>query len=223
MKKVKDDPKLDTGCVKLYLDDISSIVESMQEINKDGKVEITVGGYQFPNIESLSELKQKEHKEISISYETKSPYARISFWVTKKNTHLSYYQSDNSLAFKGAFANIEKIILKSRRKWDWVELFFYLSMSLGTSVSLLLLQGKVDKNPTMTNIGFGIAGIMLISLAMYLFTIPIRVSQIILVEKIEHNTFWKRNKDTILISSISSVVSFLLGVLGTLFVQSLGK
>jgi hypothetical protein len=45
MKKIQDKPEVVTGCVKLYLDDISSIVESIQEIAKDGKLEITVGGY----------------------------------------------------------------------------------------------------------------------------------------------------------------------------------
>lgn len=212
MKKVKDNPELDTGCVKLYLDDISAIVESMQAINKDGKLEITVGGYQFSSVESLSELKQKEHKEISITYEMSSPYGRMRFWVGKKSAHLSYYQSDDSLAFRGAFSNIEKIVVARRRKWDSIEKFYYVAMSLGTTVSILLLQGRVNKNPTMTNIGFGIAAVMLVALAMFLFTIPVRVSQIILVGKIEHNTFWKRNKDTILISSISSFISFLLAL-----------
>ena len=223
MKKVKDDPKLDTGCVKLYLDDISSVVESMQEVNKDGELEIKVGGYEFSNVASLSELKQKEHDEISITYKISSPYARMSFGVSKKNTHFWYHQSGDTLSFIGAYSNIEKIILARRRKWEWVETFFYVAMSLGTTVSVLLLQGQVNNNPLMTNIGFGIAAVMLVSLAMFLFTIPVRKSKIVLVEKIEHSTFWKRNEDTLLISSISSAISFLLGVFGTLLVQWLGK
>lgn len=224
MKKIKDNPKLNTGCVKLYLDDIISIVESIQEVNKDGKLEIKVGGYQFSSLANLSELKQKEHDEISITYEILVlPYARMSFWVDKKNAHFSYYQSEDSLVFKGVYSNIEKIVLARRRKWEWVETFFYIAMSLGTPASIFLLTGQVNSNPLITNLGFGIAAVMLVALAMFLFTIPVRKSRIILVEKIEHNTFWKRNKDAILISSISSVISFLLGVLGTLFVQSLGK
>lgn len=224
MKKIKDDLKLNTGCVKLYLDDILSIVESMQEINKDGELEIKVGGYQFSNLESISGLKQKEHQEIDIIYKMSSPYySRISLWVTKNSAHLSYSPSDDILAFKGAFSNIERIILANRRKWDWVDRFFYVSASIGTGASIFLLQGQVNKNPAMTYIGFGLAFIMLTAFAMYLFTIPVRVSKIVLVEKIEHSTFWKRNKDTLLISSISGIVSLLLGILGTLFVQSLGK
>lgn len=224
MKKIKDDLKLNTGCVKLYLDDILSIVEAMQEINKNGELEIKVGGYQFSSLESISNLKQKEHQEIDITYRMSSPqYSRISLWIGKNSSHLSYSPSEDILAFRGAFSNIERIILAKRRRWDWVDRFFYVTASLGTGMSIFLLQGQVSNSPTMTNIGFGLAIIILTAFAMFLFTIPVRVSKIILVEKIEHSTFWKRNKDTLLISSISGIVSFLLGILGTLFVQSLGK
>lgn len=225
MKKIQENPELNTGCVKLYLDDIVSVVDSMQEIKskEEGKLRIIVGGYEFSSVDELSELKQKEHQEIRIKYETSSPYSSFSLSVSKKSTHLSYYSSNDSAMFRGVFSNIERIINARRLKWEWVETFLSFTASFGILISIILLQGQVNNNPTMTNIGFGLAIVMLTAFAMFLFTIPVRVSKIILVEKIEHNTFWKRNKDTILISSISGIVSFLLGILGTLFVQSLGK
>jgi hypothetical protein len=220
MKKVRENPKLNTGCVRLYMDDIVSIVESMQEISEKGELKITVGGYEFPSLEKLVDLKQKEHQEIEIEYKTDSPYSRYSLSISKKNSYLSYYSPEDSAIFKGVFLDIERLINSRRLKWGWVETFFYTTASFGTLISILLLQGQVNNEPIITNIGFALGVIMLIAFALFLFTIPVRVSKIILVEKIEHNTFWKRNKD---ISSISSVVSFLLGILGTLFVQSLGK
>jgi hypothetical protein len=219
MEKVKESPELRTGCVKLYLDDISSIVESMQAINENGKLKITVGGYQFSSIEDLSEIKQKEHNEIDIMYEMSSPYGSMTFRAYKKHTHLEYYQSDNSLAFRGAFSNIEKIVIARRRKWGWVEKFFWGATSLGLPVAILIMLGQVNNNPTITTIGILFSGIMLVAFVMFLVTIPVRVSKIILVEKIEHSTFWKRNKDKIWIAFISSLMT----LAGTLFIQSLGK
>jgi hypothetical protein len=174
-------------------------------------------------VEELADIKQKEHGGIKISYQIPDAFLLITFSVSKTLTHLFSFPTSDTLALRGAFSKIERLVQARRRKWDWVETPFYIAMSLGTTVSFLLLQAQVTKNPILTNIGFGIAAIMLFALALFLFTIPARKSKIILVEKSEHSTFWKRNQDTILISSISSVISFLLGILGTLFVQSLGK
>ena len=168
-------------------------------------------------------MTQKEHDGIKISYQIQSSFLFITFSVGKTYTRLGSFPTSDSLALRGAFSNIERLVQARRRKWDWVETLFYLAMSLGTTVSILFLQAQVNKNPILTYIGFGIAAVMLIALALFLFTIPVRKSKIILVEKSEHSTFWKRNQDTILISSISSLISFLLGILGTLFVQSLVK
>ena len=223
MKKIQENPKLDTGYVKLYLGDILSIVDAMQEVNRDGELKITVGGYEFSDVDNVSELKQKEYQSMDIEYKITSPYSMFRFWVRKNSTHLSYYSSDASLALRGAFSNIERIILAGRRKLEWIEKFFYLAMSFGITASILLLQGQINQNPLLTNIGYSIAGVMLAALAMYLFTIPIRASKIILVDNVDHDTFWKRNKDTVIISAISGIISLLLGILGTLFVQSLGK
>lgn len=223
MKKIKENPELDTGSVKLYLDDILSIVESMQEVEANGELEITVGGYQFSSTDELAELNQKEHQSICIVYKTSTLYSTARFLVSKKYAHLSYSSIEDSLALRGAFANIERIILTHRRKWDWVFWFFYGAMCFGMSVSIFLLLGKVNQSPVMTYIGFGIAAVMLIALAMFLFTIPVRASKIILADKIEHDTFWKQNKDTVIVTAISSTISFILGVLGTLLVQVLSK
>ncbi|HEY3312152.1 MAG TPA: hypothetical protein VGK00_10985 [Anaerolineales bacterium] len=223
MKKIRENPSFFTGYVKLYLDDIISIIDSMQEINKGGELKITVGGYEFSSIDKISELKQKEHKSIGIEIRTSTPYSRFSLSVTKKNTFLSCSPNDDFLAYQGAFSNIKRIILARRRKWEWVEMFFYVSTSVGASISIITLIGMLNNLPLIVYIGYGIFGLIFIASLLYLFTIPVRVSKIILIDKIDEDTFWKRNKDKILISAISSILSFLLGILGTLFVQSISK
>lgn len=211
MKKVDEFPQLDTGSVKLYLDDISSIVETIQKTSKDGKIYITVGGYQLSSMDEISKLDKKEYDSIEIECHTFSPYQRFRFWVNKGGVHLTYYASDNSLVLKGAFSSIEQIILAHRRKWDWVEPFFYRFSSIAGALLLpCSILFFVTHNLVVMSIDIG--GIILYSIIilMYLLTKPVRVSKIVLVSPIPHDTFWKRNKDAILVNAITGVIGLVI-------------
>jgi len=223
MKKIKETPKLDTGAVKIYLDDIRSIVEFLREMNPDGILEINIGGYQFTNIDELSELKQKEYQILSLSYKVSSPYTNFDFWVSKSHTNLSYYCSEDSLVVRGTFANIEKFVLSRRRKWQWVDTFFYPTLGFSIPSVIFILEGVTFQEPILTFFGYALFAVTLFALVLFLFTISHRKSQVILVDKADYSSFWSRNKEKILIASISSAITFLLGVLGTLFAQSLNK
>ena len=202
------------------MDDIRSIVDAAQDIGKDGKLKISIGGYEFSSIEELSQLKQKEHDSIQMSYQTSSPYSSFEVSVRNRYSSVSFYpSSENRLIAKGAFASVEKLILSKRRKWQWVDTFFYASTGLLTGVSLLLLQGKVYKDLFATYLGLGIGIIWILGLILFVSTAPLRKSKIVIVDKADHSSFWNRNKDQILITVISSIVTFILGVISGYFLK----
>jgi hypothetical protein len=182
-------------------------------------MKIGVGDYECSTLSDLEQARQKDFNSIDITYRTSSPYTRVTFRAWKKYAYLEC--SDDTPLSQGIFSKIEHLLLARRRNWQWVETLFLISMGLGAVSSLFIIMGRVYETPALTIVGFAIVTLWLSSLLLYLATFPVRKSEITLAEEDERQTFWMRNRDTIIVAIISSIVSLLFGIIGTIIIQGL--
>ena len=125
--------------------------------------------------------------------------------------------------YLGAFGKIEKLLNSCRRKWQWVVTLYYLVLGLGITLSLFNIIDKLFEEPISTYIAIGNSLIMLIAIFFYFSTIQTRKNKIILEYRTNHNTFWKRNKDKLIVGFFSSIITFFLTIIGALIIQSIRK
>jgi len=221
MKKIKEKPSYSAGPCKLYLDDILEIVDAMRELDceDDAKLEIVVGGYELTETSEFQNMKQKEHNEIEISYKNSNPFSMIILTVRESYTLLSCSEVENSLALRGAFSIVEKIISTHIQKWKWVEKVTIFNFIPGLLGIIFVIYGFLLDLPAFTYFGIANSLLVIVIFLLYVFTIPVRKSKVVLVEKDMRDTFWNRNKDSL----IKSFILFGLGVISTIAIQILIK
>jgi len=223
MEKVREIPKFADGPLKLYLDDIMEIISLMREVDEKGELEIVVGDYRLSDLQEIKNIKPKEHKELVIRFNVSEPYATLSLRISEKYSTFEYFSAEDSLALQGVFSQIEKILLSARRQWRWVEQIFSVATGVLITAPIFILEGEVFNGSFLTAMGVVMTLVWLFAAFLFILTKPVRKSKIILVNKAEHTTFWKRNKDAIILTTFSSLLSFILGILATLLLQQFGK
>jgi len=219
MKKIVEQPRLETGPIKLYLNDILAIVEVFNELDEEGYLGITIGGYLLSNVNELSQLKPKEYQEIEIEFMTNAPHSSIKLTVRDTSTRLTCYSEDGALALRGVFAKAEKIILACKRKGQTIKNYSWVAYIPMILIIPFVILWIIFHEPILSYIFYSILiGGLIISL-LGVFTLLFIKSRIILIDRIEQGTFWKRNKDKIYLMIISSTITFILGILSVLVIQ----
>jgi len=223
MRKIESIPSRRYGPVKLYLDDIASIIDAFQQLSADSNVTITIGGYECSGIEEVASLKQKEHDRLEIEMCTPSPGYKMNINVEKDSSRLLFLRYHDLLRANGLLSEVERIIKSRVRKWKRVEPFFNTVAPLGTSTAFFIAMGQINQQSLLVLIGLFFAALIAIGALLMLATGPMRSSKVILSYQSDESTYWMRNKDKIITTLISSSITFILGIIATLIVQSIGK
>ena len=213
MEKKKKDLYVNFGPVKIYKEQIKLIVDKLAELDETW---IAVNDYVLSSFEEIDDFKDVKINELFIHSQYKESLDHLYLKVIKNQCTL--LATTDSTFMQGIFAYIEKIISERKRKCRWIESLFYFVAPFGTTISLLIIQLKVYESETLEYIGYSLFGVMVLIIVLYLSTIGMRKSEVI-ISKEQKNNFWKRNKDTIIVAVITSILS----ILFTLFTQWLLK
>jgi len=196
--------------VKLYLDDVEEIVDSFKEIS--GKVMISTDEY---SVDAVSELSEIHHiKELTIW--SGLPY--LGLMVTRHYVSLRSLGS-SSTQMRGVASKISDI-LKSRTRLYPLSLLSTASPYLGVVWGLLLPLGLISiaegvRNKQLWLFSLGSAATVLGMVMAYLGIFGLG-SRIISKKRSAEESFWERNKDTVVVSTIMLFLGALLTFLGQL-------
>jgi hypothetical protein len=212
------------GPVRIYKNDIEGIVEILEKFHDDGesrepKIDISIGDYELSSIDELSEVKEKPIREMALEYKLYNPFVCIDLDISEESSRL--YCSEDSATYLGVYTEIEKLLLSKRRKWEWISHVTWFLSAIATSAAIFVVYGQINNSPFMSYMGYSFGGLLLIFGLLSFFTRSIRKSEIILVDRYEQTTFWERNRDKLLVGLIIGSISFILGIIGTILVQSI--
>jgi len=184
--------------IKIYLDEIQDIVEFLYgEVGKD-KVMIETENYRIEDPGDFKTIDEEQLDSLIIS--TANPYS-IEVRLTSYRATINAHDDTKSL---GISSKIESILMRGKR--SVANIFKKLRDSVYGVVAPLLL----------------ISIYCLISIPIFFVGIK-RYSIIILKNRKEIPTFWKRNKDQISMIIFTGLVTFFFGVLTTILAFRLNK
>lgn len=191
MEKINKSFSRQYSTSKIFLDDLIEIEKVLVEYTED--VTIKNDDYQFLNIRELeNKYKNKVISKLKIS--TRNPYIVIEF----RKMEVSLYCSESDVRSYGIFSTLDSIISKTSRKPEFMYSYsFYLVSNI---ILIFLVKSKSAWSVALATI-------------IALWTIHIsyinlfRNPQIILSEKNNLNSFLSRNKDQIIVTIISVILS----------------
>ncbi|MGA2504299.1 MAG: hypothetical protein ABSG01_09440 [Anaerolineales bacterium] len=190
----------------LYLDDIEHIIEIFKEASD--KVNISTADYAIEDLNQLSKLKYESLNELNISID--NPHLSLHL----KPDYLMLFTSKNDLLSIGLFEKIKAFLLKKRRPFIWLINNFVL-WSIFSFIGLYSFTGSLQNHYW---IGATLSSILIIILGFwiwYYFRVQFKIhSVIILKNRIQAPSFWKRNSDKIWLIIMSAlaggIITFLI-------------
>ena len=212
--------------IKIYLDEIQDIVEFLYgEVGKD-KVMIETENYRIEDPGDFKTIDEEQLDSLIIS--TANPYS-IEVRLTSYRATINAHDDTKSL---GISSKIESILMRGKRSVANIfkklrdSVYGVVGMSLVSfvvaGIIIIWMKPLVKVDPVF------FAPLLLISIYC-LISIPIffvgikRYSIIILKNRKETPTFWKRNKDQISMIIFTGLVTFFFGVLTTILAFRLNK
>jgi len=206
MKKLKKWIIKELPPVKLYLDDLDSIYEILRQKVKN--IDIKTEDYVVEDVKQLKNLGTEKLHHLSI--ECSDPNIDIQFypgWVK-----IQFYE--DSTYNRGILSEIEDIINKRR-----VLLGSFLTSNWAFFLNGGLFSGSLIGLWEMPQTYMWLfLALLLISILSLIFLWKFRItsySTIMLLERKEETSFWKRNKDEVFIAIISAIA----GSLVTIFIM----
>lgn len=204
MKKQKVALNKDYNYLIVFLDDLKEIEELFKK-HGSGDIYITTNGYEYESIEELTtHLSQQKIKNIELSVHDPLVYLDIN---RSSNRLYSSANCDSSIA---VFHNINDILSKCQPKMSWLyndKLLIFISI-LGVLLSPFV--AKIPENY------ISIVSVWFLLYCYYIFrVIFFRPSKILLINRHTQKNFFQRNKDKLILSLITVILT----ILGTLLVQ----
>lgn len=205
--------------VVLYLDDLERILEVLKGASE--AVEISTLEYELGSLDEITNIQKETLSSLSIAI--RNPYLSLEF----KPYEISLFISEDTPISRGLFEKIKQLLHNRRRKlswlitndWVWVLAPYLIALPLGWFV----VQGILSNNMHDVLLGCALA---VPGTVLYWWTWQVssnKYSIIHLRRRTELPSFWKRNKDEILIAAISAIVGSIVGSLITLAVTKLSK
>jgi hypothetical protein len=203
MKKKKQSHIENLRPVILYLDDIEQIVEIFKTISD--KVEISTEEYKYENISELQNLSDERLSDLNI--EIKEPYVSLGF----KKCNVSLYRADDDAVTVGLCEKLKEFLFRHTRKFSRIMYIVPIwSFFIGVGSSTLVIgTHRSDVNRIFIGCIVLACGIVLTLISWYLrFN---RFSTIYLQRKKEFPSFWKRNKDELVVNILVGCICLLVG------------
>ena len=213
MKKIKKPITKELPLFKLYLDDLESIYDILKQNAKDIVIRVDTGSeeYQSEDIKQLKELETKRIHDLSI--ECRDPYIRIGFYPSFAEINFG----EDSTYNRGILSEIEDII--SKRKVS-LGRFLASNWTAGLSGALIgisifgipiILRKEQEMSYVWLCLALLLIGILL-AISSYRFALKSH-STIVLIERKEEISFWRRNKDQIVVAIIAAIIGSLITAL----------
>lgn len=200
MRELKKSISVDFPPVRLYLDDVEELFNILKKHAKS--VNIETEKYELDDVAHLKEIKSDKIHKLTLS--TSSPYISIDF----ESGSARVYISEDTTLNRGILSEIEDVIKKCRRRIAHIfhksHLEFYLPVVAVVSV--------VQAYEYMKGWLFGaFAALIIIPTVLGLvFGWKIDFSQystIVLSERHKQDTFFKRNRDGIIVGIIVAIIT----------------
>ena len=215
MKTIIDNYSIFLKPLKIEFNDIKKIFEVLSEVSKD--YEIKTNETQFDNLEELTTISDDVIYDLNLI--SHSPFVSVQF---KKNGSTHLYIEKNTLELRGALEKINNILKPKQVKLynccaklaKVLKVIFCI-----TAIPILfLLNSKTPNKITIISvfIYFGLLISFVIFWASYGTYVENRYNRIYLHGK--KDTFWKRNKDSIIVGIITTIVSGIVSFIAGYFV-----
>jgi len=209
--------------VCLYLDELSAIEKIINDAG--GKPIIKIADCEFDSIADLvknqSLLENNKLDEALITSRTPSIY------IFLRKTWASLEIDTSDLISTGVFTKIDKILKSCKRRTAWINhtwwgllLLFIISVSLFLILLFYFEIHFISKDILSILSPVQIAGITCL---LYVIFYKINTTKIILQNRANAPSFFKRNKDQIIVNVIIAIIGAILGIFGTLIVSSVNK
>lgn len=224
MEKIKESWRKEYKPVKLFKDDVEKIINIVDKefretatVSGDKDVTIVVDEFRLDNMEELSEIKAEVTNKLYISADCSS----LQLNLHGSGTTL-YVHDKEDARLMGIASMIDEIIQEKQRRFFALvctELrAFVISILASLLAGVFLVFAVFSRSFILTSL-FVICLIMIVVDYACHSYISRHFSTIEMAYSYERSNFFKRNRDTILVGVIVSIVSLALGVLGTLLVQ----
>lgn len=198
MELIRDSIRKQLPPLRLHIDDIREIYEFITENYE--KVRLSAAGYHLESIDELRELPVSSIHNLEIS--ASNPFIHIM--LSESFAQFSIQSGD--IQTEGIATRLESILLKSRAK------VYFLPIKLWAFfiVSLPLYAGIVLDHILTFFVGF-----LIVLMYATIFVIDYRFkfnsyTTVLPIERKEQTSFWKRNKDQIILLVIGVVIGLVI-------------
>jgi len=207
MKKLKKPLTKDLPPIKLYLDDLEAIFYVLEQKVKG--IDITTEDYKLEDIKQLKSLEIRKIHYLSIR--CNDPYMSIEF----RGNSASIYFAEDSTYNRGILSEIEDILNKRKAflgrffASNWAT--FVLGGFSGFSFVVML---AMLRNESLAYFWLFV-GLVLLSIffSVHSFRLGLwNYCTIALSKRKEENSFWKRNRDPILVAIIAAIAGSLVTI-----------
>jgi hypothetical protein len=222
--------RINLGIVRVYLDDIQEIFSILKELTND--VRIQADDFVATEPQDLLDMSSDTINELTIVA------TQPSVTVTLSGKTATLEATDADMATLGAVKRIEERMRHRRRPlkrllWnkDQPPALVGFTLILGVAALVLAVLAVADPTPAnppppnTTTIGIELAiGTWVAAvLATTLSVILTARRQAIVIPRTQKDAppFWERNRDEIVINAIFTAIGGVLGIVGTLLIQSL--
>lgn len=204
MKKIEKPIYKKLPPLVLYLNDIQELYKFLKEIT-DEQVVIETNGYRLNSPDELSGIEKDKTNSFTIKYEEsffKDDYSRVE--ICLEQNHGSIYVNREDIKAQGIAANIEKILLphkKSNVPHIVSNVLFICSL-----VIFILSLKYPNSNTSIVLIGIvSFIGIACLALLGHLHSYR-WYNTVFFKSRKEAPSFWKRNKDQIIVGIVTGVI-----------------
>lgn len=193
--------------MRLHLDELHEVYEVLSEYCKEGAT-IETCGYRISDLNELAKLPVEQTNELYIN--STNRYLQISL----TQNHGTIRVGSGNIEAEGLVSRIEKILLKGKIRYPALPESTWIPFPTG----LPLLIGLIIRNKILTITGGVIFLVYILWGLIYIRFTTKRYSTIVFKLRKETPSFWKRNKDqlvmlivgTIIVGVVTKVIDLLL-------------
>lgn len=176
------------GPVKLYLDDIGQIAQTLQHLLSEAELSFFIPGRELATIEELSGLDRPEQDALEIRCSVAARPSCVLLISVHRDGVFLCRTADNP-ACKRAFSETEELLLARQRSGRWCRRLPGWAGAVGCISAFAAALGAVGAVPGLLYAGVALAGLSLALLALYAGTRRFSLSRVILVEKHQHRAY----------------------------------
>ena len=188
--------------VKLFLDDIEKIVEILRETSDE--ISLETDEFVIQDVELLMNVGREYINELKI--ESRNPY--ISIELGPNRIWLFIFQDTNES--RGTLEKIKAILnLRRQRFYRFIHSPVVIGLAAGGSLAVMIVGATAPNWPML---GAGGCFLFITSIWMWWdeFGSKGKYSMIIPKRHVEYESFWKRNKDMLIVGIVSAIIGGLI-------------